>query len=245
MINNYNIIGLIPAKKNSKGLKNKNIQKIAGLTLFEIAAINSLKSKLIDEIYVSSDSDKILNLGKKLKIKLFKRKSKYAKSTTDANQVILNFLSVIKKKGELKKTIIIYLQPTSPFRNHIHINNAIKKFIRSKSKSLVSVSEIGEKFYKSLKIKNNKLISYFNEKYLTQNRQSLNKLYSPNGAIYIFYASDFLKKRKIPIHNSDYYIMNAYESLDINSKIDLTIARELKNKLLIYKKLLNKNSTSI
>ena len=236
MINNYNILGLIPARKNSKGLKNKNIQKISGLTIFEIAAISSLKSKLIDETYVSSDSNKILNLGKKLKIKLFKRKSKYAKSTTNANQVILNFLSEFKKKDELKKTIIVYLQPTSPFRNHIHINYAIKKFIKCKSSALISVSEIGEKFYKSVKIKNNKLIPFFNEKYLTQNRQNLKKLFTPNGAIYIFYASDFLKRKKIPIIGADYFLMNSYESLDINDEDDLKIANKLKNQFLIYKK---------
>ena len=113
MINNVNIIGLIPARKNSKVLKNKNLQKISGLTLFEIAAISSLKSKFINETYVSSDSDKILSLGKKLNIKLFRRKSKYAKSTTDANQVIL-----AKHQGfipNISRTMGIRIRNEGPF----------------------------------------------------------------------------------------------------------------------------------
>ena len=236
MINNVNIIGLIPARKNSKVLKNKNLQKISGLTLFEIAAISSLKSKFINETYVSSDSDKILSLGKKLNIKLFRRKSKYSKSTTDANQVILNFLSEMKKKNNLENTIIIYLQPTSPFRNHLHINNAIKKFIKSKASALVSVADMGEKVYKSLKIENEKLIPFFNERYLTQNRQNFNRLFTTNGAIYIFYALDFLKRKRIPIIGSDYFLMNICESIDINDKDDLKIANKLKKEFLIYKK---------
>lgn len=235
MINNYNVIGLIPAKKNSKGLKNKNIQKISGLTLFEITAISSIRSKLIDETYVSSDSKKIQSLGKKLKINIFKRQSKYAKSSTDANQVILNFLSKIKKNN-LKKTIIVYLQPTSPFRNHLHINTAIKKFIKCKSSSLISVSSIEEDVYKSLKIKDKKLYPFLNERYLTKNRQSLKKLFTPNGAIYIFYALDFLKKKRIPINGADYILMNSYESLDINDKDDLKIAYKLRKDFLIYNK---------
>ena len=68
MINNCDVIGLIPAKKNSKGLKNKNIKKIKGLTLFEITAISSKKSKYIDNTYVTTDSNKS-DLAKKLKIK--------------------------------------------------------------------------------------------------------------------------------------------------------------------------------
>ena len=54
------IIGFIPAKKNSKDLKNKNLKKINNLSLFEIAILAAKKSKLIDQVYISSDSEKIL-----------------------------------------------------------------------------------------------------------------------------------------------------------------------------------------
>lgn len=234
MINNCDVIGLIPAKKNSKGLKNKNIKKIKGLTLFEITAISSKKSKYIDNTYVTTDSNKIQDLAKKLKIKIFKRNPKFAKSTTDANQVILNFINQTKIKN-LNKTIIVYLQPTSPFRNHFHINNAINKFIKKNSSALISVYEGGEKVYKSLKIKRNKLFPLYNEKNLTTNRQNLKKIFLPNGAIYIFYASDFIKKKGIPIAGADYYLMNSYESIDINNSDDFKIAKIL-NKFLIYGK---------
>ena len=57
------IIGFIPAKKNSKDLKNKNFKKLNNLSLFELAILGAKKSKLIDKIYLSSDSDKILKIG--------------------------------------------------------------------------------------------------------------------------------------------------------------------------------------
>ena len=41
----FKIIGFIPAKKNSTGLKNKNLKKIKKLSLIELAIISSLKSK--------------------------------------------------------------------------------------------------------------------------------------------------------------------------------------------------------
>ena len=40
-----NIISLIPAKGNSTKLKKKNLLKLNGLTLFEIAIIASKKNK--------------------------------------------------------------------------------------------------------------------------------------------------------------------------------------------------------
>ena len=62
-----NIVAFIPAKKNSIGLKNKNLKKLNNLSLVELAIINAKKSKLINEIYLSSDSNKILYIGKKTK----------------------------------------------------------------------------------------------------------------------------------------------------------------------------------
>ena len=68
------IIGFIPAKKNSQDFKNKNFKKINNLSLFELAILNAKKSKFIDKIYLSSDSDIILNKGKKHNVDIIKRK---------------------------------------------------------------------------------------------------------------------------------------------------------------------------
>ena len=56
------IIALIPARKGSKEIKNKNLLKI-NKTLIELAIVNAIKSKYIDKIYLSSDSNKILNIS--------------------------------------------------------------------------------------------------------------------------------------------------------------------------------------
>ena len=73
---NLKVITLIPAKENSKGLKNKNIKKLNNLTLVEIAILASTKSQIIDQTYISTDSSKILKIGKKYKINTIKRKKK-------------------------------------------------------------------------------------------------------------------------------------------------------------------------
>ena len=67
---NYTI-ALIPAKKISRGLKNKNMRKINGKSLSEIAIMNAKKSKYIDKIYVSTDSKKISLLAKKYALKKY------------------------------------------------------------------------------------------------------------------------------------------------------------------------------
>ena len=105
---NTNIIALIPAKKNSRGLKNKNLKKLNKLSLVELAILGAKKSKLIDKIYLSSDSDRILDIGAKLNIDVIKRKKILSTSSALANTVILDFI-----KNKLNSTkedhIIVYL----------------------------------------------------------------------------------------------------------------------------------------
>ncbi len=228
------IIAFIPAKKNSKDLKNKNLKKLNNISLFELAILAAKRSKLIDEIYLSSDSDKILKIGTRLNIQTIKRKKSLSTYSASANSVILDF---IKNNLQInyENCIIIYLQPTSPFRNNIHIDSAVKYLIKNKLRSVVSVTE-NKNFFKSLYKKKTTLFPFFDNNFVTKNRQNLKKIYSPNGAIYIFYLNDFKRNKKLSFINSGYYNMNRIDSIDIDDEEDYDLARYLSKKYLKIKK---------
>ena len=63
-----NILGLIPARSGSQELKNKNLLKINGKTLLEIALQEAKKSKYINKVFLSTDSKSYKTILKKLKI---------------------------------------------------------------------------------------------------------------------------------------------------------------------------------
>ena len=46
------VFALIPARKGSKGIKDKNVFMIKGKPLIEYTLVSALKSKFIDEIFV-------------------------------------------------------------------------------------------------------------------------------------------------------------------------------------------------
>jgi len=225
-----NIIAFIPAKKNSQDLKNKNLKILNKFSLVELAILGAKKSKFINKIYLSSDSNKILNKGKKYQINLIKRKKSLSRNSTSANSIISDFIKNSLKDSK-ENNIIVYLQPTSPFRNKVHIDNAIDIFLKKKMRFLLSVIE-NKNFFKSLYLKKNTLNPFFNNKFITKNRQNLKKIYSPNGAIYIFYVSDFVKKKELSFHKSGYYDMSKIESTDIDNKEDYEIAKILSKKYL-------------
>ena len=219
------VIGIIPAKKSSSRVKNKNIQKINNLRLFEITILNTLKSKFIDEIIVTSNSNFILNKSKKLGVKVLSRPNNLCKNDTDANQVIEHMIDKLDNKLKKSNPYLVYLQPTSPLRKSTHIDQAFKT-LKKNHHNLVSVS-IGDKsVYKSLSIFGKKIQALF-PKFYNTNDQKLPLIYKPNGAIYIFLLKDFLKKKKIPIDKLSVFIMNERESLDINTFKDLKKAKKI------------------
>ena len=71
------IFSIILARKNSKGIKNKNLKIVNGKPLIFWSIYNSINSKLIKKTFVSSDSQRILNYAKKNGADTILRPSKY------------------------------------------------------------------------------------------------------------------------------------------------------------------------
>ena len=70
------IVCIIPARKDSKRIKNKNIKILNGKPLIEYTIIEAKKSKLLDKIIVSTDSPTIREISEKNGIKVYKLRSK-------------------------------------------------------------------------------------------------------------------------------------------------------------------------
>jgi CMP-N,N'-diacetyllegionaminic acid synthase len=216
---------LIPAKKNSSGIKNKNLIKINGKNLVERTLSVCFSSKLTNLIYVSSDSRNILNIAKKNNAIPIKRPKKFCSNNSSANSVVLHFISVLPANLIRANPWVFYLQPTSPLRKKKHLIEACK--LLKNTKAVTSVYETESNLFKGLYKSGKYLLPLVKENFLTENRQKLKKTFYPNGAIYIFKIKDFLKKNKIPIFRSVPYIMNRRDSLDIDSISDLRILKKL------------------
>ena len=211
-------ICLICAKGNSRGLEKKNIKKINNKTLIEITINQAKKTRLFSDILLSSDSSKILKIGKKLKITSIMRSKKNSRDNSTTDLALKETISKLNKNYDN----IVILQVTSPLRKV----NTIKKFVRycikNKLNNCLTVS------------KQNDNISYFEKKYfsplnkvrkLSQNRKPF--LYE-NGLIYFISRKAFANNFRIyPKKNWNYYLTNKYESLDINDFEDLNICKIL------------------
>jgi CMP-N,N'-diacetyllegionaminic acid synthase len=220
-----NKLFLIPAKKNSQGIKNKNLLKINGKNLVQRTLKECFSSKITKQIYVSSDSEDILNIAKKFDAIPIRRPKKFCTNGASINSVISHFISVLPDSLIKLNPWIFFLQPTSPLRKKKHLIEVCK--LLKNSKSVISVYETKNNLFKGLYKKGKYLFPLVKEKFSSANRQRLKKTFYPNGAIYVFKLKDFLKNKKIPIFKSVPYIMNYKDSLDIDTMADVKILKEL------------------
>ncbi len=219
------IVGLIPARKGSKGLIDKNIKVVAGKPLIGYT-IEAAKESVLDEVYVSSNDDRVEKIAQRENVYFIDRPDELSSDASSANDVISHFISMLRSQygSEVLSYLIIYLQPTSPLRTSQHINSCIHMMKENGCNCSISVTENKDTPYKYFSLDDNgKLQSLFSESLTNARRQDLPITFKANGAIYCFLVKDFISNNSIPSNGSLPYIMSFEDSVDIDDSKDLEI----------------------
>ena len=91
------ILAIIPARGGSQRLKNKNILPLCGKPLVAYTIESAQKSGLFDKVILSTDSEKIANIGKnflKISKKCHKIKHSFERFHGDLSKYISYYFSV-------------------------------------------------------------------------------------------------------------------------------------------------------
>jgi len=141
MYKNYNVVAVIPARGGSKGVKLKNLRKVNGRSLTELAVRAAKKSIYVDEIIISSDDQRIINEAERFGAKsLSLRPSSLSKDNSlsaDVWRYEWNQAEVsLKKKFEIS----VLLEPTCPTRIAIDIDSSIEMLFSKSAGIIVTVS---------------------------------------------------------------------------------------------------------
>lgn len=224
------MICIVPARKNSKTLRNKNIKKLDGIPLIKHTVNVAKKSKYIKKIYLSTDDNRIINMFKDDKFVQipFVRPKNLSGDKVNSVKVYLHMLKFLEKKVKINNFCV--LLPTCPIRDVRQIDKAISIFKKSKNiKFLISVAQTEPLEFQFKLNKKNFMEKVRGNKFSISNRQKLDKIYYPNGSIYIFDKHEFKKSKTFMSSKTYCYVMNKYFSQDIDTITDFKIAQKLIN----------------
>ena len=184
------VVAIIPARKGSVRLPNKNRKILSGLPLIDWSINTAKKLQFLDDIIITTNDKIILKRLKKKGefIKIFNRPEKLCKNNTKMIDVIIHTIKSYEKKFKKIKTVLL-LQPTSPIRSLKMINLGYKIYKNfNKKKSIVSVSKGASPSKRLFEIKKKFLKLY-------RGKKSINSVFQINGNFY-FASVNFLKKYK-------------------------------------------------
>lgn len=218
------LICIIPARSGSKRIKNKNILNFFGIPFLGRTIITAKKSKIFDKIIVSSDSKKILEIGKKYgAINLGLREKKYSGDKVTTDDLLLREINK-NKLNTYKYICCIY--PATPLLKSEHLKKAFIKFKSGKFNSLISITTFDYPIYRALNLKNKK-INFKWKKYRNKRSQEIEEMYHDCGYFYFFDTKSFLKEQRLINHNTGYFKIDRTSAIDIDTLTDLKIAKKL------------------
>ena len=223
---------IIPARGNSKRIKNKNIKLFFNKPIIFYILDNAKKSKLFTKIHVSTDSKKIAKVVmKKISIDFYRPKF----LSTDKVPIIKVLQFVLKKYEEssLQFDEIWWALPCSPLINTAELINISKKLLKIK-KPLITVSKFPCPIEWALKMKKSKLI-HINKKKLLLNSQYFSHKYFDTGQVGAFQINKFKKIKNNNLITSCYgYTLPLEKSVDIDDLTDWKLAEILYKGLKSY-----------
>jgi N-acylneuraminate cytidylyltransferase len=183
------VLGVIPARKGSKGIPNKNLISFCGKPLISWTVDAAIKSGIFDKIVVSTDYP-LSMLPSMNGITVYdKRPVRLCGDRVSLDKT----LSYVAEK--FPSEIIVLLQPTSPLREARHIREAFVEYKESKCDSLISVTPQHQFIWidNMAKVLGKKQPVGLYRPERRPNRQQRKDWYAENGAIYIT-RTELLKK---------------------------------------------------
>lgn len=212
------IIAIIPARKNSKRIKNKNIKKFNDKSMIYWTISKLKKFKIINKILVTSDSDLILKKAKKFKAdECLKRPNYLATGKATTKDVIVHGIKYLKRKN-IFPSLILCVYPCTPFLRLNDISKAIKLVKQNKKRFVSAVTAYNHPIQRSFNMtKNNKIINQ-KKKNIKTNTQKFKLNFYDCGQFYLSAPETWSKQN----HLENYYGVKipSWRAIDIDNNDD-------------------------
>ena len=230
MINGKSVLAIIPSRGGSKGLPGKNIKELCGKPLIAWSIEQALKSKYIDNVFVSTDSEEIAKIAKESGTNVpFLRPAELAADDSPTSDAILHVLEQLGLMGESYDYVAL-LEPTSPLRKPNDIDDAINLIVPNNGADcLVSVGEVHMEHPMIVKKIDDKgfVAQYISNITKIHQRQQANKAYFPYGVIYISKVAEFKKSRTFYTEKTVPYFIERWQNYEIDDQLDFIIVEQI------------------
>jgi len=215
-------IAIIPARGGSKGIPNKNLQTVGGITLLARTISACLQSASLASVYVSTDSEEIAAVALRSGAKVIRRPAEISGDSASSESALLHALDEIEKQTSLPKDVL-FAQCTSPFISHADIDASLG-FLQNYDSAL-TVTHNHAFIWRRDSFGN--AIGINHDSAIRLPRQQLDPEYKETGAVYAMKVEQFRKSGHRFFGRIGMYEVPAVRSMEIDEPEDLRLANIL------------------
>ncbi|MCE2964726.1 MAG: acylneuraminate cytidylyltransferase family protein [Alphaproteobacteria bacterium] len=219
-----NILAIIPARGGSQRIPGKNLALIAGKPLVEWTIKAAQDSGMCGRIHLSTDDVKIRAAAEKAGLPVPFLREQHADSHAPLVDVLLYELTRCEAYYGEQYDAILLLQATSPLRNALHIQQAVKQFEDTNAPSLISVHAFhGANPWWALTRDDSGTFQFAHPDKVKQRSQDLPHSYCPNGAIFMARRDVLEAQKTFYVPGAQAFILPWYAGFDIDEPEDLEL----------------------
>tara|TARA_B100001059_G_C17742087_1_gene532252 strand:- start:415 stop:1101 length:687 start_codon:yes stop_codon:yes gene_type:complete len=214
-------VAVVPVKTISERVESKNFRDFfEGLSLFDILIKQLKESNTFDEIYVSSNSNKIEDTLSTEGIKFIKREDRFCNNNIPWSDVIAHVASSLPEESD---TTLAWCHTTSPTFNNFSL--AIDKYEENLKKGydgLITVIKSSDFIVSG----SNQPLNYSWGPWHKYS-QFLDSYYYITGALFISSIDQMIKNRYVISKNPFLFEVSPFEAIDIDTEYDFELAKIL------------------
>lgn len=218
------ITAVIPIRKGSQRVKEKNLRTFAGSSLLQIKIENLLKVKGINEIIVNTDSEEAIEIAKSMNVKFHIREPYFASSLCSGSD-FFQHLGLVTDTD-----IFAYCPVTSPFIKVETMEKCINIFHNTQECDCISTVSLVKEFLWL----NGKPINYTIEN--APNSQNLPDIQALNFGFTLVYRDVLIENKNIIGKKPMFVQTDEIESIDIDTPLDFYLAEQIYIKTILNKK---------
>lgn len=234
MIDGKSVLAIVPARSGSKGIPDKNMACLGGLSLIARAGRVLSQISWIDRRVLSTDSPAYAEEGKRHGLDApFLRPGELSGDSSPALDVIVHALKTCEQADNRAYDFVVLAEPTSPLREASDIDSTMEALLETGADSALTVSRLDTKCHplKALAIVDRRLAFHSKRGELVSSRHTLEPLYARNGLCYCFRRRTLLEKKAL-ITEFTVPVVTERPVANVDDRIDLLWAEFLLDKSL-------------
>lgn len=222
MIDSGTVLGVITARRGSRGLPDKHLRHLGGRPLIDWTFNAAIASRTLTRVLLSTDDGRLIAPAQHFGIEVpFTRPAELATESARQSGVLRHALAWYEMATGALPAVIVLLQPTSPFRTAADIDAAVAIFTEQAAPAVVGVTEMHDNPALCYRLDEAGALLVDSSVSPEVRRQDYSTVYRVNGAVYVNRPEDLLTGDRFVVPGTRPLVMPQVRSVDIDTETDL------------------------